>query len=215
MIDLLFSSPLPPQLPAPLVLASTSRYRQAQLARLGVPFTCVAPDYGEPPVPGVAAADLPLRHAIEKVRAVARARNDGAWILGADQGVVLGTGPQSVLLGKPHTAERAVDQLLSLAGGPHLLRTGVALWRPSAPVATRVVDVTLWMRPLSRVQAEAYVNADQPLDCAGSYRIESRGPWIFARAHGDDPTAIEGLPLLAVTDLLLCALAECGRQAAG
>lgn len=206
---------LPPPLPLPLVLASTSRYRQAQLARIGIPFTCAAPDYDEAPVPGVAGEDLPLYHGVAKVEVVARTLAEPAWVLGADQGVVIGRGPTSVLLGKPHTAERAVEQLLSLAAKPHLLRTGIALWRPGAPLTTRVVDVTLWMRPLSRAQAEAYVAADQPLDCAGSYRIESRGPWLFEKAVGDDPTAIEGLPLLAVTDLLWQALAESNGQVRG
>ncbi len=206
---------LPPTLPMPLVLASTSRYRQAQLARIGVPFACAAPDYDEAPVPGVAGEDLPLVHAIGKVEAVARTLAAPAWVLGADQGVVIGRGINSELLGKPHTAARAVAQLLSLSGKPHLLRTGVALWQPGVPLATRVVDVTLWMRPLIAAQAEAYVAADQPLDCAGSYRIESRGPWLFERAIGDDPTAIEGLPLLAVTDLLWRAVAESHGAVAG
>jgi len=195
---------IPPRLPAPLVLASTSRYRVAQLGRLGVPFTAVAPAYAEEPIAGVAAADLPLRHALGKVAAVAALpEHRGAWIVGADQGVVC----DGRLIGKPHSADRAVEQLIGLAGRSHLLRTGVALRDATGRLFTQVVDVEIGIVDLTRAEAEAYVAHDLPLDCAGSYRVESAGPWLFSYARGDDPTAIEGLPLVAVAALIRAALA--------
>lgn len=203
---------LPPVLPVPLVLASTSRYRKAQLERLGVAFICIAPNYAEDPVAGIAAGDLPLHHARHKALAVAQ--QTGApltWILAADQGVVWQSGADSELLGKPHTPAKAVDQLLQLSGQPHLLRTGVALLLADGTLLDRVVDVTLHMRPLSRAEATDYVARDQPLDCAGSYRIESLGPWLFDKVDCNDPTAIEGLPLLAVAALLRQGLAHWNR----
>lgn len=202
------------QLPAPLVLASTSPYRQAQLRRLGVEFSAITPPYDEAPVPGLDPRQLIAFHAGEKAAAVRAAHADKtAWILAADQGVVLETGATTVLLGKPQTAANAVAQLLEMAGKTHELRTHVVLDVPSLTPdgpgwqlrTTSVAQVRV--RPLTRAEAEAYVARDKPLDCAGSYRIEAAGPWLFDAIHTDDPTAIEGLPLIAVARML--------RQAAG
>lgn len=196
-------------LPCPLILASTSRYRRAQLQRLGLAFECAAPDYDEPHLPNKTALELIQHHAREKAKAVAATpAGRESWVLAADQGVVLPNTQGGILLGKPGTYERAVEQLLTLAGRTHDLATAVVLHLPDGRAFERLVVVEMAMRPLSRAEAEAYVTADQPLDCAGSYKIESRGPWILQACRGDDPTAIEGLPLLAVTDLLRKALAD-------
>lgn len=195
-------------LPGPLLLASTSKYRKAQLARLGLPFACVAPPYDEQPVADLDAASLVVHHARQKAdTAAAMPEAVGAWVLAGDQGVVLGEGSDAVLLGKPHTAERAVAQLLTLAGRWHALHTHVVLRLPDGRRFEHTEVVRMHVRPLSRAEAEAYVALDQPLDCAGSYKIEAGGPWILQACEGRDPTAIEGLPLLAVTALLRQALA--------
>lgn len=195
-------------LPCRLILASTSRYRRAQLQRLGLDFACAAPDYAEPHLPGLSALALVQHHAREKARAVAStAAAADAWVLAADQGVILPSEDGGILLGKPGTAERAVEQLMTLSGKTHDLATAVVLQLPDGRRFERLVVVEMTVRALRRDEAEAYVAADQPLDCAGSYKIESRGPWILAACRGDDPTAIEGLPLLAVTELLRQALA--------
>lgn len=190
-------------LPAPLVLASTSKYRRAQLERLGLPFSCVAPPYAEEPVPGLDARQLVDHHARQKALAVQQLpAHASAWVLGADQGVVLDEPAGAVLLGKPGSFDAAVQQLLRLAGRDHELRTAVVLALPQGPLLERVVTVRMRVRTLTRAEAEAYVARDQPLDCAGSYRIEAAGPLVLEAASGDDPTAIEGLPLLAVAALL-------------
>ncbi len=195
-------------LPARLVLASTSRYRRAQLQRLGLTFAAVAPPYQELPQSGLDARQLVDHHAREKalaLQAVAEYAQD--WILAADQGVVVDGpgGPQ--LLGKPGSAEAAVAQLLQLAGQTHELRTTVALAVPGRTIEVRSTSVQVTMRPMDRQWAEQYVALDQPLDCAGSYKIEAGGPWVIAACKGTDPTAIEGLPLLLVVDMLRGALA--------
>ncbi len=189
-------------LPAPLVLASTSKYRQAQLQRLGVAFTAFAPPYAEDAVAGLDPRQLIDHHARQKALATRLAHPDkSAWILAADQGVVLQDNAGARLLGKPHTAENAVQQLLEMAGKTHELRTHVVLdvpghqWEETSVAQVRV-------RPLKRAEAEAYVARDKPLDCAGSYKIECAGPWLFDAIQTDDPTAIEGLPLIAVARLL-------------
>lgn len=200
-------------LPAPLLLASTSKYRRAQLQRLGLPFDCAAPDYAEEAIADLTPIDLIQHHARQKAFAVAATQQGrDSWVLAADQGVVLPGDDGGILLGKPGTFDRAVEQLLTLAGRTHDLATAVVLHTPDGSLFERLVVVHMAMRPLSRAEAEAYVGADDPLDCAGSYRIESRGPWILQACRGDDPTAIEGLPLLAVTSLLREALAAMARS---
>lgn len=190
---------LPWILPAPLVLASTSKYRIAQLQRLGLHFEIMAPDYGEPAIPGLSAEQLIATHAMQKAHVVSQLPRFGAhWILAADQGVII----DGQLLGKPHTEDNAVAQLLQLAGRTHLLRTVVVLQVESGPMLSRTVDVQMTLLPLTEALARAYVQRDQPLDCAGSYRIEANAPWLIEKAQSEDPTAIEGLPLLAVTALL-------------
>ncbi len=190
-------------LPAPLVLASTSKYRYAQLQRLGVAFTAFAPSYEELPLAGLDARQLIVHHATQKADAVRRTYPDRlAWILAADQGVVLA----GTLLGKPHTAANAVTQLLEMAGQIHELRTHVVLDTPGQQwQETSVARVQV--RPLTRAEAQAYVARDAPLDCAGSYKIECAGPWLFDAIETDDPTSIEGLPLIAVARLLRLAVA--------
>jgi septum formation protein len=185
-------------LPAPLVLASTSKYRQAQLARLGVEFSTFAPPYEELDVPGLDARQLIAYHAREKAVAVRAAHPDPTvWILAADQGVVLG----DKLLGKPHTVTNAIAQLLQLAGQTHELRTHLVLDLPGWQLRKTSVALVR-LRPLTHAEAEAYVLKDMPLDCAGSYKIECAGPWLFESLESDDPTAIEGLPLIAVAQML-------------
>ena len=203
--------------PAPLVLASTSRWRLAQLARLGLKFACVKPAYAEEPVAGLDPRALVAHHARAKAMAVATLpRWTGAFVLGGDQGVVLdGPGTETELLGKPGTEDAAVVQLLRLAGRSHVLVTSIALVGPGAAPVWEHTDVTsLTMRPLTAAEARAYVQRDLPLDCAGSYRIEAAGPWLFDAIAGEDPTAIEGLPLLAVCRLLRAAGFQLGAELA-
>jgi septum formation protein len=195
------------QLPARLVLASTSRYRRAQLQRLGLTFVAVAPPYDELPQPGLDARQLVDYHARQKALALQHLPEHAHdWLLAADQGVIVDgpTGPR--LLGKPGTVAAAVDQLLELAGRTHELRTTVVLAVPCQPLAVRTAVVRVTMRNYDRAWAEQYVALDQPLDCAGSYKIEAGGPWVIAACKGEDPTAIEGLPLLLVTTMLRDAL---------
>jgi len=190
-------------MPPRLVLASTSPYRQAQLRRLGVTFTAVAPRYDEVPVPGLDARALIRAHARQKALCVRSlpALSD-AWILAADQGAVIDSPQGPELLGKPGTLDTAVMQLLRLAGREHELRAAVVLALPDGRVLERESVILVRVRSLSEAEARAYVALDEPLDCAGSYRIEAAGPSILDYARGDDPTSIEGLPLMAVAAML-------------
>lgn len=181
---------------SPLILASTSRYRAELLRRLGLPFVQEAPDTDESPQPGEAPEALARRLALAKARAVA-ARHPGRWVLGSDQ--VCACGGQ--LLGKPGTRQRAVEQLGLLSGGNAQFLTAVALVGDGA--AHAALDVTtVRFRRLSAAEIERYVEAEPALDCAGSFKCEGLGISLCEAIESHDPTALVGLPLIAVCDLL-------------
>jgi len=182
-----------------LVLASTSVYRRELLTRLGVPFTAAAPACDEEALKdsALSPAALASHLAREKARSLSQRWPD-AHVLGCDQLVEL----DSAVLGKPGTAERAIEQLSQLAGRKHRLVTAFALLGPDNAVTEHLDVHTLQMRALTRFEIERYVAADQPLDCAGSYKIEARGIALVERIEGADFTAITGLPLIALTSAL-------------
>ncbi len=181
-----------------LVLASTSRYRRELLDRLGVPYLAVAPPYVEEHGLALPPPELVVTLATRKAESLARSYPD-ALILGADQLAVLG----DQLLHKPGTPERAVAQLAALRGREHTLLTGVALLEAaSGRLETALDQHTLRLRALSDEQLRRYVELDQPLDCAGAYKVEGRGIALFESLAGRDFTGIIGLPLTRVVELL-------------
>lgn len=182
-----------------IVLASTSKYRRALLDSLGLDYVAKSPRFEETPVPGLDAEATAIRFAIKKAESL-RTEHPDALILGADQTI----GLEGRILGKPGSVERAVEQLLELSGRTHHLYTAVALLdaaRPGAQAEHRLVTHEMKMRALSRSQLEAYVARDQPMDCAGAYKVESLGVLLFEEMRGPDHTAIVGLPISAVADL--------------
>lgn len=185
-----------PSLP-PLVLASTSPYRRALLARLGLPFDCEVPGVDENAgLAGCTPEARALTLALAKARAVAARRPD-AVVIGSDQVCAVG----DEVLGKPGSADAARAQLLRLQSREHRLATAVAIVQGSRELS--FLDVTrLHMRALTADAIHRYVATDQPLDCAGSYRIEALGISLFDRIEGTDQTAIVGLPLLATAQVL-------------
>jgi septum formation protein len=182
-----------------LVLASTSKYRRELVGRLGVPCTAVAPSCDEEALKDerLAPAELALHLARAKARSVA-----GQWpaahVLGSDQLVEI----DGQILGKPGSAERALEMLTLLSGRAHRLITALVLLCPDGQVVEHVDTHVLHMRALTRDELARYVAADQPLDCAGSYKIEARGIALVERIDGADFTAIMGLPLVALTSAL-------------
>lgn len=181
--------------PPPLVLASTSRYRQALLARLRLAFDIVAPRWME-----VRSSDpdgTVRENALGKARAAAADRPEAA-ILGSDQVAFC----EGRILEKPGSAEMARDQLAFLSGREHTLHTCVVLRTPDGRERDRTVVARMRLRALTPEQIASYVRLESPLDCAGSYRCESLGIALFDAMHCEDPTAIEGLPLIATTRLL-------------
>jgi septum formation protein len=182
-----------------LVLASSSRYRAALLRRLGLEFEALTPrvDELEAKRSGLSPREVAERLAISKAEEVARRAPD-AYVLGGDQLVEL----DGEILGKPGSFEGAVAQLERLAGTEHRLITAIALRHPSGHVDLAVDVHRLKMRRLERAAIERVVTADEPYDCAGSYKIERRGILLFEAIDGEDFTAIEGIPLMALGRLL-------------
>ncbi len=181
-----------------LILASTSRYRRELLERLGLPFRCVDPGVDENEVKRLGLGSRKLAEKLALLKALAVAGQwPGATVIGGDQVVSF----EGQALGQPGTVERAVDQLVAMAGRPHQLITAmVVLHRGEVRGETDVA--TLWMRDLDREALERVVRADRPLDCAGGYKLEGRGITLFERVESADQTAILGLPLIALTTVL-------------
>ena len=192
---------------AKLLLGSSSRYRAELLGRLGVPFDQASPDVDERAYDAAFADHPPEEFALMLARAKADAlvRPGGdRWVLCADQVGVRADGEgRPVLLTKPGTVERGVEQLMSMSGRTHELVNGIVLRSEATGESLEAVDrQVLTMRAFGREEAEAYVREYEPLDSAGGYRIEDAGIRLFERIRSDDYTGIIGLPLLKTAELL-------------
>ena len=181
---------------SPLILASTSRYRQELLARLRLPFEAVAPDVDETPLPGEAPAALAERLALGKARAVATLHPD-AVVIGSDQVADL----DGAAIGKPGTHEAAAAQLRRMSGREVVFQTAVAVVSRGLAAIERA-EVRVRFRDLSESAIQAYLRADEPYDCAGSAKVESLGIALLEAVESDDPTALIGLPLIRTCALL-------------
>lgn len=185
--------------PRALLLASTSRYRRELLQRLGLAFDCIDPGVEETALEGESPAGSAVRLAIAKARAGA-ARHRDALIIGADQ--VAHCGAQR--FGKPRTHERAVQQLAQASARTVQFDTAVALLDARSGVLDcRVVPTRVAFRELTRAQIEDYLRREQPYDCAGSAKVEGLGIALITRVESEDPTALIGLPLIALSELLV------------
>lgn len=186
-------------MPTPkLVLASTSPYRRELLARLRLPFEVIGPNVDETPRAGEVPAALTLRLAREKAAAVA-ARFTDAVVIGADQVAVL----DGAALSKPGSHDAAARQLRALRGRRITFLTAVAVAHGAPPrILARVVPTDVTFRAFGDRAIEAYLEADRPYDCAGAAKIESLGIALVERVDSADPTALVGLPLIALVELL-------------
>ena len=183
----------------PLLLASSSTYRRELLTRLRLPFRCASPDIDESQHPGEAAIELVKRLAEEKARALATS-NPAHLIIGSDQVAVL----DGRILGKPHSFEKAREQLLAASGSRVSFLTGLALLN-SQTGACQVdgIAFSVLMRNLDVERIERYLHAEQPYDCAGSFKAEGLGVSLFQSTEGPDATSLIGLPLIRLVDMLL------------
>jgi len=183
----------------PLLLASSSAYRRELLTRLRLPFTCASPDIDESQRPGEAAIELVKRLAEEKARALA-AHHPAHLIIGSDQVAVL----DGRILGKPHDFEKAREQLLAASGTRVSFLTGLALLNSqTGECQVDCIPFSVQMRSLTVERIERYLHAEQPYDCAGSFKAEGLGVSLFQSTEGPDATSLIGLPLIRLVDMLL------------
>lgn len=181
-----------------LVLASTSPYRRELLGRLGLEFRCARPDTDESALPGESADALVQRLARDKARSVAGNSPDSI-VIGSDQVATVG----DKILTKPGTSERAVAQLQAASGRKVVFHTGLCVINTADhSEQLDLVPFTVHFRNLSNTEIEHYISREQPLDCAGSFKSEGLGIALFRRMEGDDPSALIGLPLIRLTDML-------------
>jgi septum formation protein len=189
-----------------LLLASTSPYRRMLFSRFGLPFSVCAPEVDETPLPNEKPCDLVTRLAESKARtgAALMKRSMGRMpesllVIGSDQTADCG----GLSIGKPGNFENACAQLKMLSGKTVIFRTGVAVFRPARNrcQVTRV-DVATTYRTLGDDEIVSYLRAEKPFNCAGSVRSEDRGIALFDRIENTDPTALIGLPLIKVAQML-------------
>lgn len=183
----------------PLLLASSSPYRRELLDRLRLPFVCASPDIDESRRPNEPAIDLVTRLAREKAMALAE-RFPDHLIIGSDQVAVLG----EQILGKPHTFERALEQLKESSDNSVTFLTGLALFNSrTGQCQVDCVPFTVHMRQLDEARISRYLHAEQPYDCAGSFKAEGLGVSLFRSTEGADATSLIGLPLIRLVDMLM------------
>jgi MAF protein len=183
----------------PLILASSSPYRRELLQRLRLPFECASPDIDETPLPGESADQLVRRLAQSKAHALTQ-RYPAHLIIGSDQAAVNG----SRILGKPHDFERATEQLKDASGKSVSFLTGLCLLNSqSGEAQIDCVPFTVHFRDLDEARIRRYLEAEQPFDCAGSFKAEGLGVSLFRSTEGEDATSLVGLPLIRLVDMLL------------
>lgn len=181
-----------------LVLGSRSLSRRNLLARLSIPFLVVHPDIDESPVDGETPESLVVRLSEQKARAVAVQVGTGL-VIGSDQIALL----DDTVIGKPGNHVNNVAQLATASGRWLEFRTGIAvLDAATGRVETDIVPFAVKFRSLSADEIEAYVSYERAYDCAGGFRAERLGCALFECMRGDDPTALLGLPMIRLCEML-------------
>lgn len=181
-----------------LILASSSPYRKELLHRLGLPFITITPQADETPLPGESPEALVARLASAKAHAVAHQHPD-ALIIGSDQVAVL----ENQILGKPGNHDNAAAQLGNASGKRVEFLTGLCLLNGATRrMQVNVIPFAVVFRVLSAAQIDNYLRREQPYNCAGSFKSEGLGIALFDKLEGEDPTALVGLPLISLVQML-------------
>lgn len=183
-------------MPKDLILASTSPFRKALLAQLQLPFRTASPEVDETPKANETTEQIVLRLAIAKAQVIAD-KNPSSIVIGSDQLACC----DGMILGKPHTHDKAIQQLTTMAGKRVTFYTGLCVILGDQ-VHSLVEPFHVHMRPLSQGEIEHYLNKEKPYNCAGSFKSEGLGISLFERLEGKDPNALIGLPLISLIDIL-------------
>lgn len=182
----------------PLILASSSPFRRQLLEKFQVEYQCISPDIDESPISGETPKDLSLRLSIEKAKAVASTLDSGL-IIASDQVAEV----DGKALGKPHTKENAIKQLMSMSGKTVTFHTGLCLYNAATSDYQSLVEpFYVTFRDLTEEQASNYVDKEDVLKCAGSFKSEALGIALFEKLEGEDPNTLIGLPLIKLNRML-------------
>ncbi len=181
-----------------LVLGSTSPFRKTILEKLQLPFVCAKPNIDETPLKGETPQTLVKRLAIEKAKAVA-SQHPNALIIGSDQVAVC----KGEIIGKPHNFDNGVIQLTKFSGESITFYTGLCIYNSETDKEISLVEpFNVHFNQLSQGEIENYLHAEQPYNCAGSFKSEGLGICLFEKLEGDDPNTLIGLPLIKLVSLL-------------
>ncbi|HYD78449.1 MAG TPA: Maf family nucleotide pyrophosphatase [Paucimonas sp.] len=195
-------STAPVAMPARLILGSSSKYRRELLSRLLLPFDVMAPEIDEAPLAEESPEMTALRLAQSKAEAIAR-QAPGALVIGSDQVATL----DGIQIGKPGTHENALKQLQTMRGRKVVFHTALCLWdgreeRREFAAQIENIQTFVTFRDLPDHELDAYLRIEQPYDCAGSAKNEGLGIALIEKIESIDPTALTGLPLIALTTML-------------
>lgn len=181
-----------------IVLASTSPFRKELMERLGIPFETAEPVFEETVEPGEEPEELVKRLALGKAMSLVGEYPD-ALIIGSDQVFVA----RGEIVGKPGSVERAREQLRMMSGGTHTFHTGLAVVdTATGETHAESVPFTVTLRELGDAEIDEYIRRDDPVSCAGSFKIEGLGIALMERLEGADFTSLIGLPLISLVSIL-------------
>lgn len=179
-----------------IVLGSTSPFRKTILEKLNLPFECAKPNIDETPRDDESPIELVERLAIEKAHAIKHFPD--ALIIGSDQVAMC----EGKILGKPHNFENAVNQLSTFSGKAVTFYTGLCVLNSANnKVSSLVEPFTVHFKTLSSHEIENYLKAEEPYNCAGSFKSEGLGICLFNKLEGEDPNTLIGLPLIQLVNL--------------
>lgn len=179
-----------------IILASSSVNRKALLNRLKIPFTCITPDVDESRLPGESGHAMSLRLSIAKAEKIAQAYPE-ALVIGSDQAAIC----EDTLIEKPITVENAVTQWQLLSNAEVVFYTGLCVLYQGQRL-THIDETHVLFKPLTEAKIRQYLRLDEPLACCGGLKIESLGIALTRQVRSNDPTALIGLPLIALVDIL-------------
>lgn len=183
----------------PIVLASTSVYRQQLLEKLQIPFICSQPHTDETPLSGESATNLVMRLAEKKARSL-QSKYPNHYIIGSDQVCVI----NNSIVGKPRDFGNAFQQLKAASGNKVTFYTGLALLNSQTQISNVICEpFDVFFRHLTENEIKHYLQKEQPYQCAGSFKCEGLGITLFDKLEGRDPNALIGLPLIALNHMLL------------
>jgi len=183
-----------------IILASSSPYRKALLQRFGLKFVAKSPDIDETPKPSESAEKLVLRLAQAKVRQLAKTEKN-AIIIGSDQVARVG----KTVLTKPGNQARAFLQLQQIRGKAVTFLTGLCVLNTGTNFnLAEIVTCKVYFRNYNDEEIQRYLDFEKPYDCAGSFKSEQLGVALMRKMQGEDPTALIGLPLIKLAEMLRC-----------